>query len=234
MLIKLLDDPRRAGEISDVNHAAFGYPTIRRLTEHKIKERMKDPRYEAYGCISNDVLLGFFYLFTAAPTSRTKHVESFCVLPCHQGRGIGYKMAGHMIEMYSIFDFHLDAPIENQSCRRLYKKFGFIETGERSMARKAQPFMENEFILGNMRLCLTGAADMAGVKLQRSPNSYDMEEMLCIMEEILARLQKKTWKDCTIWPLLDLIEVAVVKPLVFVLTRLEHYFKKRESERRNV
>ncbi len=129
--------PSFAGEISNLRTAAFGFNRSVSLTEHRIKEKMADPRYETYGYLRSGTLAGFFFLFVP-DYIKPKEIESFCVAPWHKGKGIGSVMLQFILDKYSLYDFRLIVASKNDAAMGFYKKFGFVETH----ANKAQTYMK--------------------------------------------------------------------------------------------
>ncbi len=119
--------PSFAGEISDLHTAAFGFNRSVSMTEHRIKEKMANSQYEAYGYLRNGMLAGFFFMFVPDYIN-PKRIESFCVAPWHKGNGIGSVMLQFILDKYSLYDFYLTVASKNDAAMGLYKKFGFVGT----------------------------------------------------------------------------------------------------------
>jgi ribosomal protein S18 acetylase RimI-like enzyme len=125
-----------ASDISDLHTAAFGFQRSLSLTEHKIREKIKDPNYGVYGYVLNGMLVGVFFLYDAGIHS-SKLIESFCVAPWQKGKGIGSQMLRFILNKYMPYDFHLTVGAENDPARGLYKKFDFDDTGKLTMKRSS-------------------------------------------------------------------------------------------------
>ena len=138
-IIVLSNMPSFAGEIRNLHTAAFGFMPSLSLTEYRIKERMKDPEYEAYGYMLNGSLVGFFFLHSVNAFG-IKTIESFCVIPWQKRRGIGSQMLWFILNKYGSHDFQLTAAPENKPARGLYKRFGFVEVNENNMERNVKCF----------------------------------------------------------------------------------------------
>ncbi len=123
-------------EIADLHTAAFGFQRAYSMTEYKIKERMRNSRFDAYGYVKNGMLVGFFFLHSTS-TFGLKLIDSFCVAPWQRGKGIGSIMLRFILDKYSFHDFHLTVAPKNDPARGLYKKFGFVETDKIMMKREA-------------------------------------------------------------------------------------------------
>lgn len=150
MYIKLLDSPDMAQEMSDVNHAAFGYRSIRDLSRYQINLRIKSKRYESYGLLDGKHVVGFLYIDHRPDQfivdSKEKCIESFSLLPWLQGKGLGKAILNHVInEVYSESSFHLLVDTNNKAVF-LYKKLGFISYGVNTMTRS-----ENYTAMGLIR-----------------------------------------------------------------------------------
>ena len=126
-----------AKDIVDLHTVAFGFQRSLSMTEHRVKERMKDKRYESYGYVEDGVLVGFFYVF-AESIFGPKQIEAFCVSPWKRGKGIASIMLRFALNKYRLYDFHLTVALENVAARGLYKKFGFNETYGLNMVREGK------------------------------------------------------------------------------------------------
>lgn len=133
--IIVVEEPNLAGEISDLHTAAFGFIRSLSMTEYKIKRRIEDSSCEAYGYVINGMLAGFFFLHSTG-TFGLKLIDSFCVAPWKQGKGIGSQMLQFILDKYSFHDFHLTVAAKNDPARSLYRKFGFNNTDKVTMRRE--------------------------------------------------------------------------------------------------
>ncbi len=138
MKCKEIDDPNFAAEMADVNNAAFGYRRMPVISQYDIRERLKNLRYEAYGCFIKNVLTGFLFVdnkpkeFVCSPSE--KLIEHFGVLPWKQGEGIGYVLLSYVVNVkFPLNSFHLIADPLKHKVRSFYRKFNFIEHGETHM-----------------------------------------------------------------------------------------------------
>ena len=138
MECKKITDKNLATEMANVNNAAFGYRSIPIISQHGIKERLKNLRYGAYGCFIKDVLTGFLLIdnkpneFVCSPSE--KLIEHFGVLPWRQGEGIGHVLLSYVINVkFPLNNFHLTVDPLKHKVRSFYKKLGFVEYGKKYM-----------------------------------------------------------------------------------------------------
>lgn len=131
-----LGNTSTAKDIVELYTIAFSFQRPLSMTEYRVKERMKDKRYEAYGYVEDGALVGFFYVF-AESIFGPKEIEAFCVSPWKRGNGIASIMLGFILNKYRLYDFHLTVALENVAARGLYKKFGFNATDGINMVREA-------------------------------------------------------------------------------------------------
>ena len=139
MVIKELTNPALAQEMSDVNHAAFGYKQPRDLTRYQVQQRIKSWRYEAYGLMEKHHVVGFLYVdhlprdFIEDPME--KCIESFSLLPWLHNRGLGKALLNHVVnETYPEASFNLCVNSNNKATF-LYEKFGFVNYGYNFMIK---------------------------------------------------------------------------------------------------
>lgn len=126
-----------AREIADLHTAAFGFRRAHDMTEYKIKKKMKDPRFDAYGYVKNGMLVGFFYVYSHNVFS-PKWLSTFCVAPWQRGRGIASIMLKYILSKYTMYAFELTVAPENTSAKGLYKKFGFNHTDKLTMRKEVE------------------------------------------------------------------------------------------------
>ncbi len=138
MKCKEINNPNFAEEMADVNSAAFGYRSIPIISKYRIKQRIGNLRYKAYGCFIKKTLTGFLFVdnkpneFVCSPSE--KLIEHFGVLPWRQGEGIGYILLSYIINVkFPLNSFHLTVDPLKHKVRSFYRKFDFIEYGETHM-----------------------------------------------------------------------------------------------------
>jgi len=128
-----------AQEMSDMNHAAFGYKTLRNLSRYETQRRMKSVDYQACGAFINGRLQGFLFIvyhpkeFLESPDEL--YIQDFSVWPWAQGKGIGSALLNHVLNTVG-----KDRPIyltveRNNKAVRLYRKFGFVEVEAPTLIR---------------------------------------------------------------------------------------------------
>ena len=130
--IKRLEDQSLAQEMSDMNHAAFGYNMLRNLSRYEAQRRMKHADFKAYGAFINGRLQGFLFVehnpeqFIETPDELC--IRDFSVWPWSQGKGIGSMLLAHVLDIaHKESPIHLTVNKDNKAVH-LYKKFGFVET----------------------------------------------------------------------------------------------------------
>lgn len=134
--IMLIRNSYLAGEIASLHTAAFGFIRAYDMTEYKIKKRIKDPRFDAYGYVRNGRLVGFFYVYSHNIFS-PKLLLSFCVAPWQRGRGIASIMLKFILNKHTMYAFELTVAPANTPARNLYEKFGFDHVNKLTMRRRA-------------------------------------------------------------------------------------------------
>lgn len=139
MIVGELSDPTMAQEMSDLNHAAFGYRQLRDLSGHRVRQRMKDIHYKVYGAMKGRHPLGFVYVNHFPDgfieDSRELSIEDFSILPWAHGKGIGSIILDYVVNtMYPDASFNLCVSANNKAVF-LYKKFGFISYGINHLVR---------------------------------------------------------------------------------------------------
>ena len=131
MIIRKIEAPSLAQKMSDLNHAAFGYKSMRGLSRYRVQQCMKDSRYEIYGAMDGTSLEGFTFVdnspnhFITDPEE--KCIEHFSVWPWSQGKGVGSMLLDHILNIvHAESSLHLTVDKSNKAVH-LYKKFGFVE-----------------------------------------------------------------------------------------------------------
>jgi len=132
VVFKKITDPSLAQEMSDLNHAAFGYKSIKNLSRYEIQRRMKDPRYEVYGVLINNNLQGFMFIDVdpeqfLVDSPEDFYIQDFSVWPWAQGKGVGSALLGYVLNVvFPRCSFYLTVDRNNKAVY-LYEKFGFKE-----------------------------------------------------------------------------------------------------------
>lgn len=139
-----IEDPQLAQEMSDINHAAFGYKQIRSLSRYQIQKMMKDKQFAFYGTTNHRGLVGFLCL-DYMPDEYIESqddilISNFSVLPWMQGKGIGRSILDTVVnKLYPRKNFILYVDTNNKAVR-LYEKIGFINYGA-SYAVRSQDYI---------------------------------------------------------------------------------------------
>jgi GNAT superfamily N-acetyltransferase len=139
MIIRTLVNPLFAQKMADINHAAFGYKQLPDISRYQIQERIKNPRYSAYGVLTGKHILGFLYIdhkpyeFILSP--KEKLIEHFSIIPYEQGKGIGKMILDYVINTaHPNASFNLSVSANNKAVY-LYRKFGFVDYGSNFLVR---------------------------------------------------------------------------------------------------
>lgn len=102
-----------------------GPPGYNQIEEH----RNLIEKFLVYKIVYDDNVVGSFFLVPKGETHYS--LESFCILPEYQGRGLGYKTLELMIEQYpKVKKWSLGSFKKSERIWKLYEKFGFIRIGE--------------------------------------------------------------------------------------------------------
>ena len=95
-------------------------------------QELENPVSQLWALMSDTVLLGFLCFWTVREEMQ---VLDLAVHPTHRGRGHGSYLLTKMIDLafsLGISRIWLEVRLSGRAARRLYEKFGFVESGRRA------------------------------------------------------------------------------------------------------